>query len=749
MVWRPTLWLLTLTALTRAADDIHHEDTRTLHRLVAGHLRVNQPDLIAASAGGGKDKKTQKPHKDDEVKTLSQQVADGKYGLIQKELFSKPVKKPGVLSYEANPEVPKDNIRNLGGLHKNEIWLAENHLLVLKGGNYPVHDDRNEDNPQSLWPPIDDYKAPLRQVKIPSHPKVPPPFPVQLEEGGPLQLLGTNNSRTFNGTIDETVFAVPPPEGYVPGTGPYFPPVYQYPPNITTGETPFPITPNAPPSIPGEYHPGDGSPPPFPIPLNGTYFASLPPGAAIVPPPDNQTDVYDEDDPSIFYPPPYSFFYPKDNSTEVPPGPLVPGIILPPPPNFFAPLEERRRPTTTDATKQIRPTTTPLPPTRKIPPKITYLPTEINNELNPATVVTILPAKYKTTTTARPPQRKKQPSVTILKPVNYNENEVSSGKPFPVYGPPQNATTPPKTPRVYNGDVPPQYYYYEDVTKKPPPPSQYYYYNEVTTPRPQIFYVTSKPSPPPTTQRPRFRLQTTKPDTFKIHIARLRQHLQSYITQRPNNPKPVYQYSFQAKEPKYSVQIQPAVEIIPNQQQPTPSPGYYQANSEQPSQYYSTPRPIAQYSFEVTQNPIYQNYYTKNDEKYLDDITKKYFTTVFGKKLPGGTTPLPRVQSTTSRPVYVPQKPISLESDILVNYAQPRPNINPDAEYIDNAQPPNNKPEIVQAISVPNNQQNSYISYQLPGDEGAHFYFLTPQLVKRTDQGAGYYYASRKKRSDR
>lgn len=838
MFWGPVLWVLTLTAAACATENI--EESRALHRLVGGHLRVDQSDdLIAESAGAGKGKTPQK-HKDEETKTLSQQVADGKYGLIQKELFSKPVKRPGVLSYEANSEVPKDNIKNLGGLQKNEIWLAENHLLVLRGGNYPAHDDRNEDNQQSLWPPIDDYSAPQRQVKIPSHPKVPPPFPVQLEEGGPLQILGTNNSRTLNGSIDEAAFAVPPPEGYVPGTGPFFPPLYQYPANATTGEAPFPIAPY-PPTNSGEYHPGDG-PAPFPIPLNGTlppYFASLPPGAAILPPPDNQTDIYDEDDPSIYYPPPYSFFYPKDNSTEVPPGPLVPGIILPPPPNFFAPLEEKKKPartkkpqtTTTDATKQIRPTTTPLPPTsviNKIPyKKVTYLPTEINNELNPTTppvVVTILPVKYKTTTPSpptnipAPQQRKKQPSVTILKPVNpiyYNENEVSSGKPFAVYGPPQNGTqiyysTSSKTPRLYNGistklllktttKAPPsQYYYYEDSTQKPAiKPSLPDPYIQ-PQPAPQIFYVTSKPH---TTQRPRFRLleQTKKPDTFKIHIARLRQQLQSFIApKRPQTPRPVYQYSFQAEQqqqpqyrapkfqqsddsfkplPKYSVQIQPAVEIIPNEQQfyqssPTPSPGYYekyQVSSERPppSQYYSagrpdyvyeevpqqfvgqkqqyrtTARPIAQYSFEATPNPIYQNYYTKNDEKYMDDITKTYFT-VFGKKLPGGgTTPLPPVQS-TKRPVYVPneqyQKPISLESDTLVNYAQPRPKINPDAEYIQQNQKQKN-PEIVQAISVPNNQQNSYISYQLPGDEGAHFYFLTPQLVKRTDQGAGYYYS--------
>jgi hypothetical protein len=75
-------------------------------------------------ASGSKSKKSHKGD-DEEKKTLSQQVADGKYGLIQKELFAKPSKRPGVISYDNNPEVPKDNSNNLGGLTKNEIWLAE------------------------------------------------------------------------------------------------------------------------------------------------------------------------------------------------------------------------------------------------------------------------------------------------------------------------------------------------------------------------------------------------------------------------------------------------------------------------------------------------------------------------------------------------------------------------------------------------------------------------------------------------
>lgn len=129
----------------------------------------------------------------------------------------------------------------------------------------------------------------LRQVKLPKRPKVPPPFPVRLRDGGPIELLGSSGGRPLP---------------------PY--PSLQFP--------PFPPFPPAKPSLP---------PPPFP----------LPPGAVFLPPPSNQTEPLDEDDPSIYYPPPYDFSYPKDNSSKVPAGPLVPGIVLPPPPDFFGPQE--------------------------------------------------------------------------------------------------------------------------------------------------------------------------------------------------------------------------------------------------------------------------------------------------------------------------------------------------------------------------------------------------------------------------
>lgn len=271
-----------------------------------------EEDMIKASAGGGKQKKEAD---DDEEKTLSQQVADGKYGLIQNELFANGSKRPGILSYRSNKEVPKDTKENLGGLEKDEIWLAEDHILVLRGGNYQ-NSKKNDTPSSSVWPPIDNFLAPNRQVKIPKNPEIPPPFPVQLTENGPIEFIKGQNNPSFLPPI------IPPP----------IPPFVQD--ANKTFPFPFAVVPN--PAEPVNKNKSL----PFPVPphLLPPFLSNLPPGATFVAPPENSTDI-DEDDPSIYYPPKYDFIYPLDNTTAVPPGPLVPGIILPPPPDFFSLLE--------------------------------------------------------------------------------------------------------------------------------------------------------------------------------------------------------------------------------------------------------------------------------------------------------------------------------------------------------------------------------------------------------------------------
>ncbi|BES91135.1 Hypothetical protein NTJ_03943 [Nesidiocoris tenuis] len=264
---------------------------------------------------------------DEEKKTLAQQVADGKYGLIQNELFAGPSKRPGIISYDVNPEVPKDNVNNLGGLEPDEIWLAENHLLVLKGNLF------NENQRDKIvWPPIDDYMAPPRQVKIPDMPKVPPPFPVQLRDGGPVEFIKGNSSDSRNSLF--------PPPFFDPRFGPP-PPFFPFPQFLGQNGSGIP----KPQGNSSEDTSGG-----FDLPQ---FLLRPPPGVGpfpppFLPPPQNFTEL-DEDDPRIYYPPPYDFVYEDNYTSFVPPGPLVPGIVLPPPPNFFAPVENK-----TDSQSSVR-----------------------------------------------------------------------------------------------------------------------------------------------------------------------------------------------------------------------------------------------------------------------------------------------------------------------------------------------------------------------------------------------------------
>ncbi|XP_034952389.1 uncharacterized protein [Chelonus insularis] len=284
-------------------------------------------ELYLSSAGNGKERPVNHDD-DDDKKTLAQQVKEGKYGLIQNEIYSSKPKRPGIISYMSNPDVPKDNIKNLGGLEKEDIWLAENHLLVLKGGRFPDQKKESSNNDEPEWPPIDDYQAPKRQVRIPNQPDVPPPFPVQLTEGGPVKLIGKNETDNHeNGSqwIEGLVLFNSTNLAFT---------------NSPSNETTDDI-------INGKTKSGTFGG------IVGPFFPHLPPGTVFVPPPSNQSD-YDEDDQSIYYPPPYSFKYNQDNTTAVPPGPLVPGIILPPPPDFFSSLDEKKTTTEKNRVKCIK-----------------------------------------------------------------------------------------------------------------------------------------------------------------------------------------------------------------------------------------------------------------------------------------------------------------------------------------------------------------------------------------------------------
>ncbi|XP_076628823.1 uncharacterized protein LOC143345508 [Colletes latitarsis] len=959
------------------------------HRLIGGHLRANskqQPyeelwddGIVLSSAGNGRESKPNRKDEDDEKKTLSQQVKEGKYGLIQNEIYPNRPKRPGIISYTSNPEVPKDTADNLGGLDEDEIWLAENHVLVLRGGKFPGHETtQGSGDSETTWPPIDNYKAPRRQVKIPSRPKVPPPFPVQLTEGGPIQIIGPNGTKEIgNGTVD---YRKDPllTKGLLSEDGPLFAIISNgtfVMPNEDSGN----ITSK---DKGTKSDPLPGSLPPF--------YHAIPPGAVFLPPPSNQSD-YDEEDQSIYYPPPYSFQYPQDNSTAVPPGPLVPGIILPPPPDFFSPLEDKK---TTAKKYSSRPGTTPLPrprptylPPRKLATKrykstttvpITksrtssviasnntkmYRRTTLKNATStfvPSNVKTVpytqvtTPVPDKTTTLDNPEFYSLGPIVgnRVNNQENVQEkNQVWSGlvtsKTIPIvsyYASSTQSTlekpvevTPASIRSIVTTGNPERspsqasYYFYEESngesTITTADPSIYYktttetpFYETVTQPRPvdkkkQYYSVEAVPSQETskdysvkyvdsvvknsepvrysdstvTRSSSRYESGSSRaqgqrmlPDRAPLYYQTIsgRPAQQPYYTTprpqtyyRQDKPKPIYQYSFEAAD--YSKRGNQRQQFEQQQQQNLPYNSYPdvkipsfndhrfdydQTESTQKRQRpeslpYKIQQPVypsttSNSVVNTTPNP-HLSYYTHQDEKLLDDVTKEYFT-IFGKKLPHKTVPSTTPiysKSTTERPDYntnryiennyntaeapvfktpnvkvhygdQSQRPYSLKDDILVNYRQPLPPIDPDSEFItlgnpNRQQPPNyrisdrngeplaplrayaaqplvspaNGPstnyvpiadspeeidesypqlpisleddikvnyrdprptidpdaEFIDPLPVPEENQpgkpKAYFAYRLPGD-GGHFYFLTPQAVaQRPERNTGHLYS--------
>ncbi|XP_014477405.1 PREDICTED: uncharacterized protein LOC106745891 isoform X2 [Dinoponera quadriceps] len=887
---------------TKSSSGTNNEITgrpgrKVSHHLIGGHLKAEATSrgddaqwddgILMSAAGGnvGKEGKSGRAGDDeDEKKTLSQQVKEGKYGLIQNEIYGDRPKRPGIISYLGNPEVPKDTADNLGGLDEEEIWLAENHVLVLRGGKFPDHEVAGpQGSGDAQWPPIDDYKAPCRQVKIPARPRVPPPFPVQLTEGGPIQIIGSNGTTDvkYNGTFDDYSTDPVYTKGLLPGEGPFFPPNgtitnpadFGPPRNFSVEEKS---------SRGGNQRKPEAQPPgSFP-----PFYHAIPPGAVFVPPPGNQSD-YDEEDQSIYYPPPYSFYYPRDNTTAVPPGPLVPGIILPPPPDFFSALDDKKT-TTKKYTK--RPTTTPAPRPRPtyLPPRkfvtkqykgaSTVRPTSVSKTTVSSTVTaktsfgraknvthgfaprrtTGTPVTAETTTTTETPRKPgvfENTEIYTIGPVNGNQvseattqqkdwSTLVTSKAIPVlaYYPTSTQSslerpvevTPASVKSIVTTGRPgagrssgrASYYFYAESSEEPAVTSKPVYYETTTespyhrieaSPRrtePKKHYYTVEtiaPGDDPKDYKTKFTdggakspqaFRYTDDTSAKFDVSSPRQRMlaeeapvyyqpqtnrpsveayyttprPSYHRQSPTKPKPIYQYSFQIAD--YSKRGGPDGYDSGEEQQRQQGQNaaayseyrgftksgerqydYEDTQRGQPARKnapYKAQRPASGYSplAETTANPQHA-YFTQQDEKLLDDVTKEYFT-IFGKKLPGGipsTTPIYSKSSViTERPdvrVYVPsssgvyktpnvnvrygnweQQPQfghSLKDDTQVNYRNPLPTINPDAEIIDVAAP---NPRLAQASPSSYELQD----YRLPGRRGPTPRYRLPGTTQLSDR---------------
>ncbi|KAG4075682.1 hypothetical protein HA402_003507 [Bradysia odoriphaga] len=536
--------------------------------------------LIGASAGDGKHMPAEK--KDESKKTLADQVAEGKYGLIQTEIFDKTPKRPGVISYLPNPEVPNDTASNYGGLDEEDIWLAEDHLLVLKGGNL---NNKHKNDP---WKPIDDYEAPERQVKIPDNPRVPPPFLVQLQKDGPIQFISNNQFPLINPFTNESLLLFP--EGGFPKAeafDSYKKDIFARP-GTNENSTNTNGYQYLPPVMPWNYNDNQTfvNPfvnmqlPPFPFPFpNGSLENS------------NITDYFDEDDPSLYYPPPYSFVYKSNYSNPVPPGPLVPGIILPPPPDFFGRLDTpttTAAPTTTTTVKQykqvIRPitrVTTIRPVTLKLKPKQSY----VTEKIISTSPLSTRPTTSTTTTTMRTVTQLKKitdvpPEIISFVPRDAIANKnMDAMKGNPIYFEYFDAkVNQPTTTSYYNAEQSTQPLPVSYKVELQQPPKALYKQSEVTQLRPQkkakrpynaylplqpfdydkYVYITPKPEITPNgisnNVIPTVETISNRPlQSFHKEVDTIRQTLQYY--KNPQNPydaqrkpktKAVYEYSFDA-----------------------------------------------------------------------------------------------------------------------------------------------------------------------------------------------------------
>lgn len=501
----------------------------------------------------------------DDEKTLAQQIIEGKYGLIHTELFNDIPSRPGILSYNINPEVPKDNINNLGGLDSNEIWLAENHLLVLKGGNFS--------DKKVKWSYIDNYSAPLRQVKIPENPKIPPPFPIQLEDNGPIDFVSVNGS-TWN---------------------PIFPP---------------PLPP-----IQG------------PLPSNITF---------------------DEDDQSLFYPPKYDFIYTQENSTRVPPGPLVPGIVLPPPPNFFGPLEKPEK------AKKINLNTNRTIPRFNQKPYFKIPKGNINDKENRWVPIPSIKPNYieglkiknniLITTT-------ENNNFNSLKNINYKEQNNFPSHQFLLENPIEHTTNSPNS-----------YYYYEEKNKyDAEKPAQHNKYVDSNNKNQHFDFQNNYEKS--TTVKPYYDYSYVAPEYDSNSQIQNPIHIHKSITEYEREP-PVYQeWLEKQKESHYNNKIEKQ---------------RYQSQPQQSNQFsdidydgYQTEKP----NF-ATDNP-YHAFFTQDDASLVDENTKKYFA-LFGQKVrtdkPAQVTPELKYHSNKN------DNKLSITDNINVNYKQPSRNNKPESE---------------------------------------------------------------------
>jgi hypothetical protein len=388
-----------------------------------------------------------------------------------------------------------------------------------------------------------------------------------------------------------------------------------------------------------------------------------------------------------------------------------------------------------------------------------------------------------------PSIRSKLPQSSTPAPPQYYYITQSPGLQYEVVG----STTPPATNQNYPIQ-PPQQEHVKLTAQQLPLVSKLAYfttprpnfaYNDVSSETPIFYNIQPSPSPRPTyqygyeksgnnpeTQQPRQQniYTTTRTKSRTSQKMNYQGHNEGAVVspvQYQSTPRTLFEYSYEQSTKAPAIQqfypaVAPQYEGLEEVTARSPATHYgyedsrgknlqghgYQSTSQQKFSGHQHP----QVNIHPTANPLHA-YFTRQDERLLDDITKKYFT-IFGQKLPSGgenvpTTPIPpydggNVQSQSKRPYVLngerqyyttpipnyniqnsdnlhendhgSKVPVSLAADININYKKPLPPVNPISEFIDTRQISNLE------------TGRALVSYKFPGD-GGHFYFITPQVV--------------------
>jgi len=166
-----------------------------------GRDEASKESIENNSIAGDEDEKQEK---EDKKAILNVSDKDSPYALIDKyfperESYFYQNRRKFQTEYH---QQPADKREDIGHLDPSEVWLAEDSLLVLKGGSTPNRS--GFDNP---WTPIDDFQAPYREPVLP-----PPDFDpdtLDIGVGVPIETILAERARKKKDDLYTRVTSAP------------------------------------------------------------------------------------------------------------------------------------------------------------------------------------------------------------------------------------------------------------------------------------------------------------------------------------------------------------------------------------------------------------------------------------------------------------------------------------------------------------------------------------------------------------